>query len=158
MTKRRIKALACLALLVVLGVALAGPARDPVSGSGFALANMDTGEAEGEATLVIRGEELVASVEVTLGPPNFSDEGVLHTTSSHTFDFGDGDTITTSDKVVGEPTDSPGLLTLNEKLRIVSGTGAYEGASGNLTVHGQLQFISETEAQVTYNIRGAISR
>ena len=144
-----------LAVLIVISTALAGTAGDPVSGSGEALANMATGQAIGSATLVVRGVELSATVVVQLGIPSFSDEGVLHAESSHMFTFANG-TITTSDKVVGEPVNEFGLFALNEKLTIVSGTGAFDGASGNLTVHGQMQFISQIEALVSYDVRGVI--
>ncbi|UCG59568.1 MAG: hypothetical protein JSU70_08635 [Phycisphaerales bacterium] len=160
MNETRTKALACLALLIVLGVALAA-GRDPVSGSGSADALLfpdGTGTASGEATLVIGGTTLNADVVVQIYESYFRDEGVLHGVSSHTFDFGGGDEITTSDKVVGEFTGPPGLLTLNEKLTIVSGTGAYDGVSGDMTVHGQLQFTGPATAVVTYDIVGAISR
>ncbi len=146
-----------LAVLVVLSTALAEPAGDPVSGSGEAVASMATGQATGTATLVVRGEELAADVAVTLGESYFSDEGVLHGESSHTFTFANG-TITTSDKVIGEPVNEFGLFTLNETLTITEGTGDFEGVSGNLTVHGQMQFrYPETWlADVSYNIRGVI--
>ncbi|MHC4309655.1 MAG: hypothetical protein ACYS3N_09675 [Planctomycetota bacterium] len=147
-----------LVLLVVLGSALAKSARDPVVGSGQADAYMDLGYAVGTANIAIRGlPQPQATVVVTLGPPRYSDEGVLHATSSHIFYFGSGNSFTTEDKVIGDPTSTPGLLRLNETLRIVSGAGIFAGATGNLTVHGSLEFISLTDAEVTYDIRGSIS-
>ena len=147
-----------LVLLVVLGSALAKPARDPVSGYGSSVLNLATQppSSTGTVTFFIRGEELTADLSVTVLTMTFSDEGVLHATALSTLDFGCGDTFTTKDKIVGEPA-GPGLSTVNESLKIIRGTGAYEGASGHLSIHGQMQFVSETEAVVTYEVRGAIS-
>jgi hypothetical protein len=158
LTSKKIITVPALILLVVLGSALAKPARDPVVGSGWADAYMDLGYAVGEVNLAIRGvPQPQATVVVTLGPPRFSDEGVLHATSSHIFYFGSGNSFTTEDKVIGDPTSTPGLYRLNETLRVVSGAGIFTGATGNLTVHGSLEYISLTDALVTYDIRGSIS-
>ena len=152
-------AVLAMALLIVLGSALAEPARDPVSGYGsseFIMAPPPP-TSTGTVTFFIRGEELIADLNVTVLTMTFSDEGVLHATALSTLDFGGGDTFTTTDKIVGEPA-GPGLYTVNEALTIISGTGAYEGATGHLSIHGQMQFVSETEAVVTYEVRGVISR
>ncbi len=139
-----------LALLIVLGTALAD-GRDPVSGSGTAVLNLGTGTAEGDAILIIRGEEFTTLVAVQLTGQVISDEGVTHVTSTHTFTFDNG-SITTTDKGV---IDTDG--TLNENLTIISGTGDYEGACGELRVHDQIQF-QPPMAYVSYDIRGVISR
>ena len=142
-----------LILLVILGSALARPARSPVSGSGWA--DLYDGYAIGKADIAIRGvPQPQADVVVTLGTPRYSDEGVLHTTSEHIFYFGSGNSFTTEDKVIGDPTCTPGVYRLNETLRIVSGTGIFAGAVGNLTVHGVLDMVL---GEVTYDIRGSIS-
>ncbi len=141
-----------LALLIVLGTALAETGREPVSGSGTAKLNLVTGEAVGQADLIIGGEEFTASLAVQLTSQVVSDEGVLHATATHTFTL-PGGTIITSDK---EVIDTDG--TLNAHLTITGGTGAFEGASGELTGHGQVQFTSPTTANVSYEIRGVISR
>jgi hypothetical protein len=163
LTIKMVTPVLALVVFIVLTTALAEPGADPVSGTGAAVANMNTGQATGVATLVVRGVELSATVAVQLGIPSFSDEGVLHAESSHTFTFANG-TITTSDKIVGEPVNEFGLFALNEKLTIVSGTEDFEGVSGNLTVHGQLQFLpppaNPEEPQlaiVTYDVRGEIT-
>jgi len=139
-----------LALLIVLGSALAA-GRDPVSGSGEATLDLSTGAATGTATLNIRGEEFTTLVAVQITGQVISDEGVTHVTSTHTFTFDNG-SITTTDKGV---IDTDG--TLNEHLTIISGTDDFEGACGELRVHGQIQF-QPPMAYVSYDIRGAISR
>ena len=127
-----------LALLVVLGSALAA-GNDPVYGSGTAKLNLWTGAAIGEAILIIGGEEFTASLAVQITSQVLSDEGVIHATAMHTFTL-PGGTIITSDKEVIN-TDG----TLNAHLTITSGTGAFEGASGVLSGHGQVQFPAQGE-------------
>ena len=158
LTSKSLIVVPALILLVVLGSALAKPARNPVVGSGEADADMTSGLATGTANISIRRVQMQATVDAILGPPRFSDEGVLHAVSSHIFDFGNNNTFTTDDKVVADPTDTPGLYRLSEKLRVVSGTGIFQDAVGNLTVHGWLQFAPDMlTAEVVYDIRGSIS-
>jgi hypothetical protein len=149
-------------LLIVLGSVLAEPARDPVSGFGSSVLNLVTGQSSGNLTLFIRGEELDASLEVQMLEMVYSgndEEGVFHATALSTLDFGGGNTFTTTDKIVGVPMGG-GLYKVNEALTIISGTGAYEGASGHLSIHGEVQFPLPGDpplAQVSFEIRGAIS-
>jgi hypothetical protein len=145
-----------LALLIVLGTALAA-GRDPVSGEGSASLNPDTGLFEGSADLTIGGEEVTASFEVTLLTPLVpNEEGVFHVKASHKFRFKGGSSFTTVDKGVADPTDTPGLYTLNENLTIVSGTKDFEGASGELRVHGKLDLRGLPSA--SFDIHGGICR
>ena len=166
LTSKKIVIVPALILLVVLGSALAKgkPARNPVAGSGEAdvyLNSDGSGYAVGQADISIRRvPQPQATVVVELDTPRYSDEGVLHATSEHTFYFGNGNSFTTADKVVGDPTGTLGLYRINVKLRVVSGTGIFEGAVGNLIVHGWMQFddpLALTEVEVTYDIRGSIS-
>jgi hypothetical protein len=143
-----------LALLIVLGTALAA-GRDPVFGSGTAELNLVTGAAVGQADINIGDTTLSAEVFVQLTSQIPGDDGALHATATHTFVFPNG-SITTTDKGV---IDTDG--TLNEHLMIVSGTGDFANSSGELTVHGQVQFPALEDppiAHVSYNIRGVISR
>ena len=149
-------AVLAMALLIVLGSALAEPARDPVSGYGLSVLDLSTGQSSGNVTLFVRGEELLADLSVTDVVMVFSDEGVMHATALSTLDFGGGSTLTTEDKIVAEPS-GPISFTVNEALTIISGTGAYEGASGKLSVHGQMQFVEPPFAKVSFEICGVIS-
>ena len=157
LTTKSLISVPALILLVVLGSALAKPARSPVVGSGEAVVDMASGSAIGLVNISIRGVQMQADVVVDIIDSYFSDDGVLHGISTHTFFFGNGNTFTTEDRVVADPTSTPGLYRLNEKLRVVSGTGIFQDAVGNLTVHGWLEFISDTDALATYDIRGSIS-
>jgi hypothetical protein len=143
-------------VLIALSLACADSVRGPVSGFGWADLNLATGAADGKATLVIEGATLVALVHVQLGEQFISDDGVLHAEASHTFNL-PGGSITTTDKGVVELATG----TLNEHLTITSGTGDFEGVSGDLSVHGQVQFPSPGAppiAYVSYDIRGVLSR
>lgn len=144
-----------LTVLIVLATALAETAGDPVSGSGSS-SSINAFQFAGSATLVIGGEEKSAELLVTvLAPPVISDEGVQHVVATHTFTFNEEDSITTSDKETAEPTDTPGLYTLNANMNVVSGTGIYEGVSGRLTAHGTIDFRGLPTAE--FEVRGAIS-
>lgn len=143
-----------LSVLAVISAALAGPARDPVSGYGPSSA-INEYQFAGTATLVIRGQGKPAELLVTaLETPVTSDEGVQHVVATHTFTLADG-SITTSDMEIAEPTDTPGLYTLNANMEVVSGTGIYEGVSGRLTAHGTIDFRALPTAE--FRVTGSIS-
>jgi hypothetical protein len=153
LTTKMITPVLALVVLIVLTTALAGPAGDPVSGSGSSSAISDY-QFAGSATLVIRGQEKSADLLVTMLGFTENDEGVQHVVATHTFTFADG-SITTSDKEVAEPTETPGLYTLNANMEVVSGTGVYEEVSGRLTAHGTIDFRALPTAE--FEIKGAIS-
>jgi len=64
------------------------------------------------------------------------DDGTLHAATSHTFDFGGGNSFTTLDKAKLEPTDTPGVFRIISNLEIVSGTGIFAGAHGRFAGRG----------------------
>lgn len=158
-TTKMVMPVLALVVLVVLTTALAGPAGDPVSGSGSSSA-INAFQFAGSATLVIRGQEkstleAPAGLLVTLlEEPRESDDGVLHVVATHTFTFADG-SITTSDKEIAEPIDEYGLHALNANMEIVSGTGVYEGITGRLTAHGTINFGLVTPA-AEFEIKGFV--
>ncbi len=121
----------------------AGPPCDPVSGTGATAVDVPF-VFEGFATVVIRGVEFEFDVTtVLLGDPVEGDDGTLHVETSHTFSLDDVGDFTTTDKAVADPLDEPGLFRLNSTLRITTGTGAFEGVSGRLTVHGEIDLFDE---------------
>jgi hypothetical protein len=143
-----------LSVSLIVCVALASPAMDPVSGAGSSSA-INAFQFEGTATLVIRGQEEPANLLVTvLEPPSISDEGVQHVVATHTFTLADG-SITTSDMEIAEPTATPGLYTLNANMEVISGTGVYEGVCGHLTAHGTIDFRALPSAE--FEVTGSIS-
>jgi hypothetical protein len=104
--------------------------------------------------LTIGGEAFEAPFEATLLGQIISDEGVIHGTASHTIVLGDG-TIVTEDSAVLEPTDIPGRYTMNERMKVVDGTGDFAGASGQLHAHGVIDLAL---GWACFEIHGAISR
>jgi hypothetical protein len=151
-----------LAMLIILGTVFAD-IRDPVSGSGLTFATGPNTFA-GIATLIVRGKVLDAEVEVALfEPPVESEDGVLHVNAiEHIFIFSVDenedpiDSFTVTGKEVADPTDTPGLYILNGYMKIICGTGAYEGVSGEMSVHGTIDFRELPSA--SFDIHGAISR
>jgi hypothetical protein len=161
-------------LLLLLGTAVATvPAMDPVSGTGSSeiiTANpyVPTPEPlpeppegvmmqfEGSVELSVRDELVTADLLVNVYSVLVNEEGVQHVSASHILTFEDGSTIVTDDMEVAEPTDKPGLYTINAKMEVKEGTGIYDGVSGNLTAHGTMDFrVFPFEASFT--LRGAIS-
>jgi hypothetical protein len=156
--KPKIKSMLVFAVvfIIVLSSAMAKPAKDPVSGSGSTVLS-DPGPPlvfTGTATLVIRGQQKLADLTVTVLGITISDEGVQHVVATHTFAFSDGSSITTSDKEVAEPTAVPGLYIINANMKVVSGTGVYDGASGHLSAHGTIDLIG---GMADFGLKGSIS-
>lgn len=145
-------------LLFLLGTAVATePAMDPVSGTGesYMVVPPPNMQFEGSVELSVRGESKTAHLLVKVYSILVNEEGVQHVSASHILTFGDGSTIETTDKEVAEPTDIPGVYTLNGNLDVTSGTGVYEGVSGQLTAHGTMDLRGLPTASFT--LRGAIS-
>ncbi len=131
-----------LALLIVLGTALADSEGDSVTGSGQVNVNLGTGSGQGTAILSIEGEKFEGSVMVTpMVPPVPKDGGLYFPVVEHVFDFGDDNTLTTSGAEFAKPTDQPGLYILDGYLNITDGTGDFDGASGEMSAHGQIHFL-----------------
>lgn len=133
-----------------LGAAQSGPLQ--VSGSGKT--SSADGKYVGFAELVVGGEPRPASVVVTFEEPYSDDDsGGQAATTTHTFDFGDGDTITMSARVVRAPTDAPDQESLYATLGVVSGTGAYANARGTLTLKGT---IVQATGEASWSVDGRL--
>jgi hypothetical protein len=144
-----------LALLIVLGSALAESEGDSVTGSGEVTAISET-QFQGTATLTIEGEKFEGLVTVTpMAPPEPKDGGLYFPVVEHVFDFGDDNTLTTIGAEFAKPTDQPGLSILNGDMNITGGTGYFEDAEGELSVHGQIHLV---EGWASFKINGRISR
>ncbi|MHC4144267.1 MAG: hypothetical protein ACYSUD_05755 [Planctomycetota bacterium] len=144
-----------LALLVVLGTALAESEGDTVTGSGSVTATQ-VGTFEGTATLSIEGEKFGGSVTVTpLAAPKPKDGGLYFPVVEHLFDFGDDNTLTTIGAEFAKPTDQLGLSILSGDMNITGGTGDFLEASGEMNVHGQIHLI---EGWASFKVNGTICR
>ena len=140
-------------LLLFAGAIQAKPDCANVKGTGSTMAVAE-GVFQGAAAVNSSGQTQNASVTTyLLGPPNATEDGTLHATTSHTFDLGNGDSFTTLDRAVLSPTDTPGFYNLNTKATITGGTGTYANACGSLNVHGTINLIT---GQVTWRFTGRI--
>lgn len=63
--------------------------------------------------------------------------GVVHMLAHHTITRSTG-TIRTSDEILLLPDQDPTVGRPNSRLEVIGGTGAYDGATGLLHTHGQL--------------------
>ena len=132
-----------------------GAILEDTRGSGSTAAISDI-QFEGTATLTIHGQEKAAVVLVTvLEEPVIDANGVHHVVASHTFTFAGGSSITTSDQETAVPTEVPGLYTLTAAMDVVSGTGVYEGVSGQLAAYGTMDFAAQPPA-AQFDIAGVI--
>jgi hypothetical protein len=147
-----VQSMAVLVILIASGFALPA-ARGPASIQG----QVDLNTFSGTATVTIGGVTFSGSVQVIpTGPIVESEDGVLHFPEVvHVFDLGDQNTLVTTGKEVADPVNPFGLYTLNGYMKITSATGIFEGASGELSVHGELDW---SVGQATFEARGAISR
>jgi len=144
-----------LALLIVLGSALAESEGDSVTGSGSVTATPE-GTFVGNATLSIEGEKFEGLVTVTpLAPPEPQDGGLYFPVVEHVFDFGDDNTLTTIGAEFAKPTDQPGLSILDGDMNITNGTGDFDDASGEMSAHGQIHLV---EGWASFKVNGRISR
>ena len=152
-----------LALLIVLGTALAD-GREPVSGSGnVQLVSASDTELvlQGPAKFSVGGEVLEGMVTVTvdLTQTELQESVVHYNWVKHEFTFDDGEsTLTTIGEEFAVPTDeNPAIQTLHGNMEIMSGTGVFEGASGELRVNGQMNF-GAMPPEATFEAQGVICR
>jgi len=136
--------------------ALEQPRCNPVDGWGSTTDEDGDGVFVGSGALVIRGAEFEVSITtVLLAGPFEGDDGTLHATTSHTFSFDEENSFITTDKAILEPTDIPGVFTLNSNMKITSGTGMFEWSSGRLHAHGEIDLINGV---TSFDINGVICR
>jgi hypothetical protein len=75
-----------------------------------------------------------------MGVVGVDGDGTQHAVTSHQFTTGWGATFTTFDETAMSPTQTPGVMELNEILTITAGTKKYTGATGQLVVNGTVDF------------------
>ncbi|HVE57651.1 MAG TPA: hypothetical protein VNB22_12530 [Pyrinomonadaceae bacterium] len=140
-------------LLLFTGAAQANPDCSKLSGTGQTAA-VAPGVFEGTAAVKINGQTQNAAVTTyLLGAPTTAEDGTLKATTSHTFVFADGSSLTTLDRAVLSPTETPGLYNLNTQATITGGTGIYANACGSLNIHGTINLIT---GQVDWRFTGRI--
>lgn len=142
----------CAVLLTAVAIQ-ASPDCTKVKGTGNTAAIAE-GVFQGTAAFNNSGQTQNANVTTyLLGPPRATEDGTLHATTSHTFDFGNGSSFTTLDSAVLSPTETPGLYNLNTRATITGGTGQYTDACGPLSIHGTINLAS---GQVIWRFTGRI--
>jgi hypothetical protein len=142
-----------LALLVVLGVALADSAQDPVTIYG---SEVDLNTKCGKATLIIRDEEFVGTVLVSNeAPPVMRGDRIYLPAAVHSFDFGDAGTLETIGEEFLQPTDkdSP-VYSLHGNAEIRDATGCFTGVSGELRIYAEIDY---GVMQANFQANGVVS-
>ena len=135
----------------------AGAVIEDTTGSGATAAISDF-QFAGTATMMINGHEKTADVLVTvLEPPVVDANGVQHVKATHEFTFADGSSFITSDLEIATPTETEGLYTIIATMDITSGTGIYEGVTGQLEANGMIDFAAQPPA-ARFELAGAVSR
>ena len=141
------------ALMIFTSGAEAKSDCDKVSGTGHTLA-VGPATFQGVANLTLNNTDVIVTVTTNLlGPPTATEDGTLLATTSHTFVFQDGSSLTTLDQAVLSPTSTPGLYNLNVRASITGGTGTYQDACGQLSIHGTINFLS---GEVEWSVTGRI--
>jgi len=149
----------CAAALTLFGLMLftsgaeAKSDCDKLSGTGHTFA-IGPATFQGIASLNLNNTSVIVTVTTNLlGPPTATDDGTLLATTSHTFVFQDGSSLTTLDHAVLSPTGTPGLYNLNTRAAITGGTGTDKDACGQLSIHGTINLIS---GEVQWSVTGRI--
>lgn len=141
------------AVMVFASGAQAKSDCDKVSGTGHTFA-IGPATFQGIASLDLNNNNIIVTVTTNLlGPPTATEDGTLLATTSHTFVFQDGSSLTTLDHAVLSPTDTPGLYNLNTRAAVTGGTGTYEDACGQLSIHGTINLIS---GEIQWSVTGRI--
>ena len=134
---------------------VAGVILEDTTGSG-ATAAINDYQFAGTATLTIHGQEKPADLLVTLlAEPEVDANGVQYVVATHTFTFADGSSFTTNDQETAVPTEVPGLYTITANMEVASGTGIYQGVSGQLVANGTIDFAAQPPAAL-FEVAGVI--
>lgn len=106
------------------------------------------GPVVGIVNFVIDGEPAVASVTINiLTPPQVDPDGTQHFLSRVDYDFGGGDTINGVAVSTLIPTTTPGILSNEQQITYIGGTGRYESVLARFLANGTLSFIDNTGTQ-----------
>jgi hypothetical protein len=121
------------------------------------LVALNTGDSEGPATIGDQEYHLKAHGEILSVTPQL--DGSLYVTFTHALQFYQNDllvgTMNTTDAGTWKPTTTPGVLTVDEYMVIVSGTDRFATACGKLHFIGAL----DTVGNVAYgNVTGDVCK
>ncbi len=153
--RRSLLGMFCIALLSLAIFAAGSSANsgcNEASGTGHTAKN-ESGAVIGSATLTINGEARAATVTRTTSeePGAAAEDGSKEAQTSHRFDFGDGNSITTSDRVRLIPAENPRAYSLISISSISEGTGSYEGVRGQMMIKGDS---NSDMSEVSWELRG----
>ncbi len=125
--------------------------RAEISGTGNSHGDESKRQYTGVTNFDLNGESRRVTVNLTVAESFVQvDDGSESAASSHRLDFGDGNTITTSERLTLSPSDTPGHKNMRAVLMITGGTGIYSNARGQLDLQGN--FNSDlTEASWSIN-------
>ena len=146
-----------LAVLVVLGLAASAAAGEPVPFKG---------SLEGDVTVTPLTPPFVAvDVEATgeathlgnftLDIPHVVNRATRTAVGSYEFTAANGDTLTADFTGTATPTDTPGVLYIEETATIKGGTGRFAGATGSFTCERLYDMIT---GETTGSFEGTIFR
>jgi len=148
-----------LALLVVLGSALAGPARDPVTIYGSNVDLTAEGGPLGDATLTIRGDTFSGTVRIGgEAPPEPTRDGLYYPAATHFFDFGKkvGTLKMLGEEYLVATDEDPLVFTLHGNAEIIEATGVFEGVSGELRISATINR-HEDVMEANFHANGVVS-
>ncbi len=112
----------------------------------------------GPATVSIDGDSMSMLSIATVLESRPLPDGTIFGRVTHTFEFGDGSTLTTLDHSRLVPTGTPGVSQFRPSRVITGGTGIFAGAAGRLgTIPGESNFINLFNQSATWSLRGAIA-
>jgi hypothetical protein len=103
-----------------------------VHGEGHTMLNFSTGAFEGAAMFHLDGVPYAVAASTVVLEQTPLPNGTIRTRTAHTYDFGGGNVLITSDHGRLVPTQTPGIYELHAQMTIASGTGMFEGATGHL--------------------------
>ena len=96
---------------------------------------------------------MLGSVITSMSSSGASDQGAQHVTLRHEFTSAGG-TFQTDDRAVCAPAGSdPNVCRVNDVMEVVSGTGVFANASGQLVNHGTIDLNTFT---LSYSARGRV--
>jgi hypothetical protein len=114
------------------------------------------GRLEGDVTVTPITPPLIVAVAIsgegnanqlgkfTVSIPHVVNRGTRTAEGSYTFTAANGDTLTADFTGQSSPTDTPGVIYIEENATITGGTGRFAGATGSFTVERLYDTVADT--------------